>query len=190
MATFYVGQIATVGFTFAPRNMALCNGQLTAINQNTALFSIIGTTYGGNGTTTFALPNLQSRRMIHWGQGPGLSEYVIGEIAGAESTTLNINNMAAHTHTMTSTFKASSTVKASEQVPGPGVVLGHSVDVATGGTAHPAIYCPSSAATDAALGGLNVSAGLFGTGLPFQSRTPYLAITMVIALFGIFPSRN
>jgi microcystin-dependent protein len=190
MATFYVGQIVTVGFNFAPTNMALCNGQLLAINQNAALFSILGTTYGGNGTTTFALPNLQSRRMIHWGQGQGLSNYIVGQAAGAETTTVTINNMAAHTHTMTSTFKASSTVKAADQIPAPGGVLGHTVDVATGGTAHPAIYCPSGTATDAALGGLNVSAGLTGGGQPFQSLTPYLAITMVIALFGIFPSRN
>jgi microcystin-dependent protein len=81
-------------------------------------------------------------------------------------------------------------VKASAQVPAAGSVLGHSVDIATGGTAHPAIYCPSGTATDMALGGLNVSAGLTGSGLPLQSLTPYLAITMVIALFGVFPSRN
>ncbi len=190
MATFYVGQIVTVGFNFAPTSTALCNGQLLPINQNQALFAILGTTFGGNGTVTFALPNLQSRRMIHWGQGPGLSSYVIGEFAGAEQTTLNITNIPAHTHTMTSTFKASSTVKAADQIPAAGSVLGHTVDVATGGTAHPAIYCPSGAATDMALGGLNVSAGLTGGNIPFQSLTPYLTITMVIALFGVFPSRN
>ncbi len=190
MGQFYIGQILTVGFNFAPRNTALCNGQLMAISQNAALFSILGTTYGGNGIQTFALPNLQSRRMNHEGTGQGLSTYVLGEIAGAENTTLNINNMPAHTHTMTSSFKASSTVKATAQIPAAGSVLGHSDDVATGGTAHPAIYCPSSAATDAALGGLNVSAGLTGSSIPFQSLTPFLTITMVIALFGIFPSRN
>lgn len=190
MATFYVGQIVTVGFNFAPVQTALCNGQLTAISQNQALFAVLGTTYGGDGVQTFALPNLQSRRMIHWGQGPGLSNYVIGEAAGAENVTLNLTNLPSHTHTMTATLKASSTVKASAQIPGAGSVLGHTVDVASGGTAHPAIYCPSGTATDAALGGLNVSAGLTGSGLPMQTLTPFLAINMVIAMFGVFPSRN
>src|SRR5580704_15922794 len=98
MSTPFLGMIITVGFNFAPRGWALCNGQLMPISQNTALFSLLGTTYGGNGTTTFALPNLQSRVPVHFGQGPGLSPYVIGQSGGAETVALTINQLPAHTH--------------------------------------------------------------------------------------------
>jgi microcystin-dependent protein len=190
MADFYVGQIITVGWNFATTGTALCNGQLMSISQNTALFSILGTTYGGDGQTTFALPNLQSRRMNHTGQGPGLSNYELGQESGAESVTLTQNNLPSHTHTITSSLSAASATKATLQIPGAGAVLGQSADVASGGTAHPGIYCPSGTATSAALGGLNVSAGLTGNSQPFSNISPYLTISMLIVLFGIFPSRN
>jgi microcystin-dependent protein len=190
MAEFYLGQIIQFGGNFTIQGTAMCNGQTLSIQQNAALFSIIGTFYGGNGTSTFQLPDLRGRTMIHQGQGQGLSTYVVGESGGTENATLLQTNLPSHTHTITSTFKASSTVKATLQIPAAGAVLGHSDDVATGGTSHPAIYCPINTATDAALGGLNVSAGLTGGGQPFSSLTPYLTITMVMVLFGIFPSRN
>lgn len=190
MAEFYLGQIIQFGGNFAISGTAMCNGQLIPISQNTALFSLLGTFYGGNGTSTFALPDLRGRSMIHQGQGAGLSQYVVGQQGGTENVTLLSNNMPSHTHTITSSFSASSTVKATEQIPGAGAVLGHSVDVAVGGTSHPAIYCPSGTATDAALGGLNVSAGISGNSLPFQILNPYLTITCLIMLAGIFPSRN
>jgi microcystin-dependent protein len=192
MATFYVGQIITGGWNFAPRQTALCNGQTVAISQNSALFAILGTTYGGNGQTTFQLPNLQSRRMLHQGQGPGLSLYDLGQQAGVETTTLTINNLPSHTHQMAATFSAGGVQpKASTLAPAAGSVLGHATDISNNPTqAQPAIYCPSGTATPIALGGLNVSAGLSGNGLPFASLTPYLTINMVITLFGVFPSRN
>src|ERR1700719_3340863 len=98
MATPYIGEIRMFGGNFAPRNWALCNGQLLLISQNTALFSILGTTYGGNGTTTFGLPNLQGRVPIHWGSGAGLSTYAPGQTAGAESVTLLQSNLPPHSH--------------------------------------------------------------------------------------------
>src|SRR5216117_169121 len=97
----FIGQIQAFGFSFAPRGWATCSGQILSIAQNTALFSLLGTTYGGNGQTTFALPDLRGRAMIGPGQGPALSSHVLGEVGGTESTTLNPNQMPAHTHTAT-----------------------------------------------------------------------------------------
>src|SRR5215213_5449370 len=98
MSEPFVGEIRIVGFNFAPRGWAMCNGQILPIAQNTALFSLLGTTYGGNGQTTFALPDLRSRVPIHFGQGPGLSNYDLGQVSGTESDTLIVNNLPAHTH--------------------------------------------------------------------------------------------
>src|SRR5271170_6634998 len=94
----YLGQILMVGFNFAPLGWALCNGQLLSIGQNTALFSLLGTIYGGDGISTFALPNLQSRVPIHQGQGTGLSPYVIGQSGGFENVTLSAAQIASHNH--------------------------------------------------------------------------------------------
>src|SRR4051812_28195112 len=96
----FIGQILIFGFTFAPRNYAFCNGQLQAISQNEALFSILGTTYGGDGITTFALPNIQERGVLHWGQGPGLTDRALGEVDGVTSVTLSINQIPQHTHVL------------------------------------------------------------------------------------------
>ena len=98
MSEPFLGEIRIFGFNFAPQGWALCNGQLLPIAQNTALFSLLGTTYGGNGQTTFALPNLQSRVPLHQGQGPGLSQYYIGQSAGSETVTLTSNEMPIHNH--------------------------------------------------------------------------------------------
>src|SRR5687767_9318635 len=97
----FLGQIQAFGFNFAPRGWAQCQGQLLAINTNTALFSLLGTTYGGNGQTTFALPDFRGRTMVGQGQGPGLSAYTIGQVGGTESVTLTSNNLPAHTHIAT-----------------------------------------------------------------------------------------
>lgn len=96
---YYLGQIIEVGNSFCPRNWATTDGQLLSIAQNTALFALLGTTYGGNGTTTFALPDLRGRMAISQGQGPGLSNYVQGQVGGAQQTTLNQSNLPAHIHT-------------------------------------------------------------------------------------------
>src|SRR5512140_1176359 len=99
MGSPYVGEIRMFGGTFAPQGWAFCNGQLMAISENTALFSLIGTTYGGDGQTTFALPNLQGRVPLHQGTGPGLSPRVVGELGGSETVTLTPGQMPQHTHT-------------------------------------------------------------------------------------------
>src|SRR4051794_21579341 len=97
----WLGEIALVAFNFAPQGWAFCNGQLLSIAQNTALFSLLGTTYGGDGQTTFALPNLQGRVPLHFGQGPGLSPYLLGQAIGVEGVALQTAQMPAHTHSYT-----------------------------------------------------------------------------------------
>jgi microcystin-dependent protein len=196
MSNLYLGQIIQGGWNFNPRGTALCNGQSLSIAQNSALFALLGTTFGGNGQTTFNLPDLRSRSMMHWGTGPGLSPVQLGEASGGESTTLNATQMPAHTHT--ATFNSTSTLKAgsakgSAQLPPAGGILGKAVDTAPG-TAAPLIYLPSSATQDVTLGGLNVAGTVTnapaGGNAPVSTRSPYLGITHVIALEGIFPSRS
>ena len=99
----FIGEIEMAGFNFAPKGWAMCNGQMFAISQNEALFSLLGTTYGGNGQTTFALPNLQSRVPMHFGLGNGLSQVQLGEMGGSESVTIGVNQMPAHNHVITTT---------------------------------------------------------------------------------------
>src|ERR1700722_6554257 len=106
MATPYLAEIRVFSFGFAPKGWALCNGQTLPINQNQALFSLLGTTYGGNGQTTFQLPNLQSRTPISFGQGPGLQNYTLGQTGGLEAETLSISEMAAHSHNLQGTTTA------------------------------------------------------------------------------------
>src|SRR5215831_8639728 len=100
MSEPFLGMIILVGFTFPPRGWAFCQGQLLPISQNTALFSLLGTTYGGNGQTTFALPDLRGRVPVGFGQGPGLSNYTQGQVGGVENVTLAINQMPIHTHAL------------------------------------------------------------------------------------------
>lgn len=184
MATPFIGEMVGFGGNFAPRNWATCQGQILSIAQNTALFSILGTTYGGNGQTTFALPDLQGRAPIGFGQGPGLQNYTLGQVGGTENTTLTTSNLPSHTHT--GTLNAT-TAKATSQVAAAGSLLAKSVD--TAGTATPEIYVPTgTAGTQVALGGLTI--GNTGNNIPFSIRGPYLTITWLIALQGIFPSRN
>jgi microcystin-dependent protein len=161
------------GFNFAPKGWAMCNGQILSIAQNTALFSLLGTTYGGNGQTTFALPNLQSRVNIHFGQGPGLSAYALGQVAGSESVTLSVNNLAAHTHAFAPPCVGDDATL--------GLPTGKSP--ATSGTN---VYANPTGNATMAPG----NTGLAGGSQPFAILPPYLAINWCIALQGIFPSRN
>lgn len=179
MSEPFIGEIIMFGGNFAPRGWALCNGQLLSIAQNTALFSILGTTYGGDGQTTFALPNLQGRVAIHPGQGPGLSPYVLGQIGGTENVTLTTNQMPLHTHT--ATVNAAEAPQTVTDNPKGGVPAG-----STGG---PQVY---GAAPD---GATTMNAGMVtnapaGGSQPFSIIQPYLCVNFIIALQGIFPSRN
>ena len=195
MSGIYLGQIFQGGWNFAPRFSALCNGQLLAISQNSALFALLGTQFGGNGQTTFQLPDLRSRSMVHWGQGAGLSNIQIGQASGAENVTISTAQMPAHNHAAsfasTSSLNATTT-KGTLQTPAAGTVLARSADSV--GTAVPFIYAPSGTATAAALGGLNVAGTVTvnpaGSSQPLPIRNPYLGITHVIATAGIFPSRS
>src|SRR3954449_6617686 len=130
MATPFIGQISLFGGNFAPRGWAFCNGQLLAVSQNTALFSILGTTYGGNGETTFALPDLRGRVPLHPGQGPGLSPYVLGENGGQENVTLNVTQLPAHTHAVSprASNNAQTTNRPGGTIPAKGGAYGGGVN--------------------------------------------------------------
>lgn len=190
----FLGEISILGFTFAPAGYALCSGQIMSIQQNTALFSLLGTTYGGNGSSTFQLPDLRGRAPIHFGQGPGLPEYTQGEVGGVPETTLITAQLPAHTHGFTnngSTLNAM-TVKGTSQTPAAGSILAKSVDGSTTG-AQPLIYVPAgTAGTTVALGGVNAAGTIAPTGLnqPVSNMQPYLVLNFSIALQGVFPSRN
>jgi len=204
MSDPFIGEIRMVGFNFAPTGWALCAGSLMAISQNQALFALLGTTYGGNGTSTFALPDLQGRSPVGVGNGLGLSPIVLGEKAGTENATLTINQLPNHTHT---TGGGSVTVTGSVSVPacssptsgtlsgtpGPTTVL--STNVAGGRPGE--LYTTTAANTN--LLPFNVQStgsvaagntGATGGSLPLPIRNPYLGITCIIALQGIFPSRG
>jgi microcystin-dependent protein len=173
MAEPFLGQIQTFGFNFAPRGWALCNGQILPIAQNTALFSLLGTTYGGNGQTTFALPNLQSRVPVHFGQGPGLSPYDLGQASGTETVTLTANQIAAHAHPYAPAANGGDATSAKPA----GKFMANTAA---------AVYAPTS---DGTLMG-NQTTGPAGGNQPHENLQPYLAINFCIALEGIFPSRN
>jgi microcystin-dependent protein len=199
MATSYIGQILIGGWNFAPRNTAFCAGQLIPIAQNTALFSLLGTNYGGNGQTTFGLPDLRGRAALGQGSGPGLSQYVLGEVAGSEGVSLLSTEIPAHTHT--TTFTSTSALN-SAQVSGtnqqaqasPQSMLANGVDGAVVPAAVPRIYAPAASTPTVPLGGLNVAGtvalAVAGGGQPHNNMQPYLTVNFVIVQFGIFPARN
>jgi microcystin-dependent protein len=177
---------------FAPNGWALCAGQLLSISQNTALFSLLGTTYGGDGIRTFGLPNLQSRIPIGAGQGPGLSLYNIGDTGGVESVTLAINTIPQHTHTATQSLSVglpAVTTSGTTNQPSPSVVSAaptdasrNPVNIYSNATPNQKLGQPSISGT--------ISIGLTGNGVPHENRQPYLGVNYIIALQGIFPSRN
>lgn len=192
----FIGQIMQVGFTFAPKGWAQCQGQLLGIAQQSALFSLLGTTYGGNGQTNFALPNAGGRSLIGTGQSPGTSTYQPGQIGGTESTTLTSGNMPAHTHVATYTGQLQALPAGRAELgtetaaPAAGSLLGTVYDAAG---ATPVLYVPTGTqGTPVNLGGLSgtVQNSIAGNNQPFSIQMPYLAITTNIALEGIFPSRN
>lgn len=196
MADPFIGEIRMFAGTFAPRGWALCNGQLLAISTNSALFSLLGTNYGGNGTTTFGLPNLQSRTPVGTGTGAGLSNVVLGQVGGVESVTLTISQMPVHSHQITTTPTGSGTL----QVAGTGSnasttpsatnnILGAS---AAGGPPSAAIWSdelndPVSLANPI---NANFIVQLAGGSQPFSIRNPYLGMNFIIALEGLYPTRN
>jgi len=178
MSEAYISQVMAFGFGFAPKYWALCNGQILAIQQNTALFSLLGTMYGGNGTTTFALPNLQSRVMLHKGTSPGGYTYVQGEIAGAETVTIDTGSMPAHGHTF-----SGASANANSPQPSDNCAL---ATIAVGSGTPDNFYAPDQ--TTQALSATSVSA--VGGSQAHSNIQPFLTINWCICQFGIYPSRN
>lgn len=172
----FIGEIQLFGFNFAPHNWAFCNGATMAIQQNTALFSLLGTNYGGNGQTTFQLPNFVNRAATEEGQGPGLTQRRIGEYYGSNSVTLDQNTIPSHSLPMTVYNQPDETKRTS--TPAAGNYLG----LPTTGT--PFV----SNATANAQFSPNMIGASSGTGLQHENRQPYLATNFCIALQGVFPN--
>lgn len=175
-----IGRIQPFGFNFAPRGWAFCDGQLLPISQNSALFSLLGTIYGGDGRTTFALPDLRGRVAIQQGHGPGLSDYRIGQKGGRETVTLNITNLPNHNHSAVGTPKYNA--GAPEQDDPAGAVPASSA-------AFGDLYA-TTAPTNGLAGSVSVSMGNTGGNQSFDIRKPYLAVNWCIALYGVYPSRS
>ena len=172
-----LGTIHLFAGNFAPVGYAFCDGRLLPISQNTALFSLIGTFYGGNGTSTFALPDLRGRSPVGAGQGPNLTLFNPGDTGGAENATLSIGNLPSHSHVFS---VPASTNPGNTATPGGGAIPARS-------TAKDGIYTNTGA--NATLGSPSATSAV-GSGGSFSVRSPYLAINYIIALQGIFPARN
>jgi microcystin-dependent protein len=170
MADPFVAEIRIFGFNFAPTGWAQCNGQLMPISQNTALFSLLGTYYGGNGKSTFALPDLQGRAPMQQGQGAGLSDRYLGESAGSQTVTLLTSEMPSHNHPLLATLDDDDST-----LPG-GNMLGQLSTV----------YAASGALTPFAPNALGVA----GSSLPHNNMMPYLTLNFCIAMQGVFPARG
>ena len=186
----FLGQIQAFGFNFAPRGWALCNGQLLPISANTALFSLLGTTYGGDGRTTFALPDLRGRSIVHVGTGAGLTPVSWGQRGGSERVTLTVAEMPNHNHML-----QNGTAKVEVFTTNNGDVSADSDGGANGlGTAGsmPDIFRENPVNGSDQIGGVKVSGTTNTTGgnQPFGIRNPYLGIYVSIATTGIFPSRS
>ena len=184
MSDPFVAEIRIFGFNFAPAGWAQCNGQLMPISQNTALFSLLGTNYGGDGRSTFALPNLQNSAAIDAGQGPGLSPYFPGQQSGAASVTLLQAELPGHGHSLAVSGAAGSTTSASN-------AQLHSGKISAGGkggaTTTVRLYSPTPAQATTGLAATAIATA--GGNLPHNNMMPYVGINFCIALQGIFPPR-
>lgn len=185
----YLAEIRLFGGNFAPVQWMLCQGQLLSIAEYTALFALIGTTYGGDGQVTFGLPDLRGRRAVHAGQGPGLSEYYLGEMSGRETVTITQSTMPVHGHSITGEIDVTMGIWESSSDPDS-----TSPKNAYFGTADENIYGTPG---DAALGAPQVTTGFSGMSLavaggsqPIDIVSPYQALNFIICVEGIFPSRN
>lgn len=180
MADQFVGEIRMFGCNFAPTGWAQCNGQLLPISQNTALFSLLGTYYGGDGKSTFALPNLQGSLASHHGQGPALSETFIGEERGSESVTLLLSEIPLHNHPIVARAGAGTTSAAANNYPAHGSwVQGAQFGV---------VQTYSTSAPNAQMNPQTLA--IAGGSLPHNNMMPYQVINYCIALQGIFPQRG
>jgi microcystin-dependent protein len=177
----FLGQISLLGCNFAPQGWALCQGQLLSIAQNTALFSLLGVNFGGDGRTNFQLPDLRGRAPVGFGQGPGLSAYTIGQTGGGETISISSANYPAHSHTLSAAASAATGNVPNDLFEAQGQTGGR------GGTDNLSAYSGSGTPTTLATAALTPAAG---GGQPHNNRQPYLALNFCIALQGIFPARN
>ena len=191
MAEPYLSEIALFSFDFPPRGWARCEGQLLPINQNQALFALLGTTYGGDGRVTFALPDLRGRVPLGFGQGPGLGNYSLGQVGGSEAVTVDVTQMAQHTHAIdasapTATMKCGNGA-GNQRTPAGNV----SAIEASGVTAtySNAIEDASMSSSAIVMGG-TVTAASSGGSQPHSNVQPFLTLSFCIALSGVFPSPN
>jgi microcystin-dependent protein len=176
MADPFVGEIRAVCFNFAPLGWALCDGQLIPISQNTALFSLLGTQYGGDGKSTFALPNLQGASPMHWGQGAGLSPVYEGEEGGAETVTLVQSEIPLHMHLVNAVARSGSQ-NSPANASYAQAHIGRAADLQYAPSGAPVTMSPSML-------------GVTGQGQPHNNLSPYLTVNFVIALQGVFPPRQ
>lgn len=211
MSDPFMGEIRMFAGTYAPRGWALCNGQLLAISSNSALFSLLGTNYGGDGVTTFALPNLQSRSPVGTGTGGGLTHIALGQTSGVENVSLTVGQLPVHAPTatftgtpsnVTTTVDVATTTATAMVAPAAGATTYLSATTAKAGVANVTFNglftgtAPDS--TKASLGGAHgsvtpggtVTVAPVGGGQPVGIRNPYLGMNFIIALEGIYPSRN
>ncbi len=177
MAQPYLAEIKMFAGNFAPRNYALCNGQIVSIAQNTALFSLLGTTYGGNGQTTFALPDMQGRAPVHQGSGVGIDPVSLGEMSGTPNVTLLTGQMPSHTHPISGAVIPNSN-------PGETPAANTLFTNSNPNQLYAAALNP---------GGITLapqSISSTGGSLPHNNAQPYLAVSFIIAMQGVFPARN
>jgi microcystin-dependent protein len=171
MADPFVAEIRIFPFNFPPKGWAFCDGQILSISQNTALFSLLGTTYGGNGKTTFALPNLQGSVPINQGQGPGLSLYDLGQVGGSDTVTLLLSETPQHSHNIT----AQTIDQGDNRIPTPQLNLGNTQMYSNAN--------PTATMDPQAL-------SLYGNSQPHNNLMPYLTLNFNIALQGVYPPRS
>ena len=192
MSSPFIAEIIMFGGNFAPRGWALCDGQLLPISQNQALFALLGTTYGGDGRTTFGLPDLRGRSPVHEGQGPGLPTKRLGEKSGQSQTTLSTANLPSHTHAATS--DSTSTANAVEPAGNSNDAVGNywaddaGVSSGTYHTGDMATISPMN--SDAVTTETTTTVENTGSGQSFENYHPHLGVNFIIALQGLFPSRS
>jgi microcystin-dependent protein len=185
MSQPYLGEIKMVSFNFAPKGWATCNGQLLPINQNQALFALLGTFYGGNGQTNFQLPNLQGRVPLHMGNDPTGNPYSIGQAGGNEAITLSTQQMPGHLHTMQAAA-VNAAAGAAGRTPASNKSIAQAHAATSSGTTPVNLYAAASPATTMA----PLAIANTGGSQPHSNLQPFLVINFCIALIGVFPSRN
>ncbi len=174
----YIGQIIWFAGNFAPKYWAFCNGQTISIQSNAALFSILGTTYGGNGTSTFQLPDLRGRIAVGTGNGAGLTPVTLGEVAGTEGATLTTQQMPAHNHLLHAKVAVSSGAGNTDEANGNVLAQTTANNFAPGNQAN------------SNLSGVTITMSPTGNGVPMPLVTPFVGINAIICMYGIYPSRN